>query len=472
MVTPKRAENQAAGPSDAVRRPPSLAEQAAFGAGGLSSAIFTTVPGLVLLYYLTDTLGVAAGLAGLVVAVPRLLDLLSNPMVGRLSDRTTTRWGPRRPWMVAGGLLLPLTFVLLFWSPWLGNAAAIWVACAFAAGGVCFAMFAVPWSTLPAEIGITDKARTTMMSWRVAFQAIGILIAGGLAPTIVEWQGGGTEGYRLMALFMAALIVLAVTVAVFLGARRSAQRATAVSETGSLRDAARLVRSNPALRTVLIVVILCEAAAATSLASVPYIADHVVGSPDATTYVFISVIVPMLLTMPLWSRIANRHTKRTALRWASIVFAVGAAVLLALPFTPPESRLIATLCATVVLGVGFAGTSMLPLAMLADAVAREAATSGLRRAGLLTGAANAAETVSGSLGAGLYALVLSAFGYHSYQPGQDGTQTMTAQIGIVAAVGGVSILALLAVNVVLRRDGRDGTTESTTAVDQALEPTS
>lgn len=437
--------------SDPLRRPPSIIEQAAFGAGGMASAIFTTVPGLVLLYYLTDTLGVAAGLAGLVVAVPRLLDLLSNPVVGRLSDGTATRWGPRRPWMVAGGLLLPVTFILLFWSPWTGNAAAIWVACAFAAGGVCFAVFAVPWSTLPAEIGVTGRARTTMMSWRVAFQAVGILIAGGLAPTIVESRGGGTEGYQLMALVMAALMLLAVVMAVLVGARRSTQRATATRETGSLRDGLRLMRSNPALRTVLIVVILCEAAAATALASVPYIADHIVGSADATTYVFVAVITPMLLTMPLWSRIATRYTIRTALRWASATFAIGAAALLVLPFIPSDSRLTAALGACVVIGVGFAGTSMLPLAMLADAVAKETAESGLRQAGLITGTANAVETVSGGLGAGLYALLLSAFGFVSSQAGDAITQTMTAQVGIVVAVGGVSILALGAVNVVLSR---------------------
>ena len=49
-----------------------------FGTGGLATGIFTTVPGLVLLYYMTDTLGVAAGLAGLVVVVPKLLDLVVN----------------------------------------------------------------------------------------------------------------------------------------------------------------------------------------------------------------------------------------------------------------------------------------------------------------------------------------------------------------------------------------------------------
>lgn len=435
---------------DSRGRPPSTIEQAAFGSGAIATGIFTTVPGLVLLYYMTDTLGVAAGLAGLVVALPRLLDLVSNPLVGRFSDRTISRWGPRRPWIAVGGLLLPVAFCALFFSPVMGNAAALWVGCAFAIGGLCFAAYGVPWATLPAEIGVTDRARTTMTSWRIAFQAVAILISGGLAPSIVEMAGGGVDGYRLMAVTMAGFMLVAVLVTVLVGARRSRLAAIAATDTGSLREALRLVRSDPALRTVLIVVVACEMAAATALASVPYIADHVVGSPDAVTLVFVVVVVPMLVTMPVWSRIANRFGKRASLRAATLVFGTGALVLLALPFTAPESRLVPTVCATLLIGVGLAGTAMLPLAMLADAVAHEAGMSGRRRAGLLTGAANAAEAVAGSLGAGLYALLLSVFGFVSAQAGENVTQTSTAQLGIVVAVVGIAVAAFIAANIALR----------------------
>lgn len=446
-----------------------MIEQAAFGSGAIATGVFTTVPGLVLLYYLTDTLGVAAGLAGLAVALPRLLDLLSNPVVGRLSDRTFTRWGPRRPWILVGGLLLPITFAALFFSPVTGNAAALWVGGAFAMGGVCFALYSVPWGALPAEIGVTPHARTTMTSWRVAFLALAILASGGLAPTIVEAAGGGSTGYRAMALVMAALMVVAVLFTVFVGARRSRASAVPTTEVGSLRDAVSLIRRNVALRTVVIVVMLCEAAAATALASVPYIADHVVGSSDAVTVVFIAVVAPMLVTMPLWSRIAGAVTNRVALRSATAVFAVGAALLLSLPFLPPEARLQLTFGAALIVGVGLAGTSMLPLAMLADAISEEADSSGVRRAGLITGAAGAAETVAGSLGAGLYAVLLSIFGFVSSQPGEAVLQTPIAQFGIVFAVGGVALLALLAVNVALNGYRIDGSASARASRDGGQE---
>ncbi|WP_236836572.1 MFS transporter [Blastococcus sp. KM273129] len=75
-----------------------------YATGSIGTAAFGTVPGLLLLYYLTDVLGVAAAIAGLVVFAPKAWDVLLNPWIGSRSDRTEGRWGPRRPWMLAGGL--------------------------------------------------------------------------------------------------------------------------------------------------------------------------------------------------------------------------------------------------------------------------------------------------------------------------------------------------------------------------------
>lgn len=439
--------------------PPSGFEQMGFGAGGLATGIFTTVPGLVLLYYMTDTLGVAAALAGLVVVVPKLLDLVVTPLAGRLSDRTVSRWGHRRPWMAVGGLLFPAAFALIFWSPFTGGAAALWVALSFAMAGVAYSVFVVPWASLPAEIGPDSGTRTTMMSWRIGFIALAILLSGGLAPVLVELAGGGVAGYRAMALCLAPVMLVGVVVATLVGARRSTSATSATSATsgtagtGSLREALRAVRGSRPLRTTFVVIMLCEAAAATALAAAPYIADHVVGSEDALVPLFIGMVGPLILTMPLWRRAATRYGKRAALLAASGFFATGAVALVALPlpFMPPDVRLLAAVGAVVVMGTGFAGTSMLPQAMFADAVAYEAGASGQRRVGLLTGASNAAETIAGSVGAGLYAAVLSVTGFVSSGDVQV-TQTSTAQLGVVAGVGVVAAVVLTGVVLVLRGD--------------------
>ena len=88
-----------------------------YALGSLATGTFGTVPGLLLLYFLTDTLGVAAGLASVTVLLPKLWDVFWNPLVGGWSDRTHTRWGARRPWMFAGSLILPVFFVAMFAAP-------------------------------------------------------------------------------------------------------------------------------------------------------------------------------------------------------------------------------------------------------------------------------------------------------------------------------------------------------------------
>lgn len=85
----------------------------AYGAGSVGAGIFSTIPGLLLLFYLTDTLAVPAGLAGLAVLVPKLWDIITDPIVGAWSDRTSSRWGRRRPFLLAGALTLPPCFVAL-----------------------------------------------------------------------------------------------------------------------------------------------------------------------------------------------------------------------------------------------------------------------------------------------------------------------------------------------------------------------
>src|SRR3954453_13266264 len=88
-----------------------------YGVGSIGPGIYSTVPGLLLLFYLTDVLGVAAGLASAVLFVPKLWDAFLNPVVGTWSDRV----GARRPFLLAGAITLPLLFVLLFSAPDLGD---------------------------------------------------------------------------------------------------------------------------------------------------------------------------------------------------------------------------------------------------------------------------------------------------------------------------------------------------------------
>ncbi|MFJ9040746.1 MFS transporter [Streptomyces sp. NPDC102406] len=151
-----------------------------YGLGSFATGTFGTVPGLLLLSYLTDVLGVAAGLAGLLVFLPKAWDVLLNPWIGSLSDRTTrSRLGPRRSWMLLGALTMPLCFA----APGLdGGPAALYVAVLLLLTASAYACFHVPYVALPAELTADPDERARVMSWRVAFLAVAILLSGALAP--------------------------------------------------------------------------------------------------------------------------------------------------------------------------------------------------------------------------------------------------------------------------------------------------
>src|SRR3978361_2118359 len=92
-----------------------------YGLGSVATGAFGTVPGLLLLPYLTDTLGVAAVVAGIVVFAPKAWDVVLNPLAGRISDRHVSPRGARRPFLLRAGVALAACFALLLAGPPLGS---------------------------------------------------------------------------------------------------------------------------------------------------------------------------------------------------------------------------------------------------------------------------------------------------------------------------------------------------------------
>ena len=119
---------------------------ARYAVGSIGTGGFATLPGLVLTYYLTDSLGVTALLAGVIVAAAKVWDVVIDPVIGALSDRDLARHGSRRRLMALGALALPVLFALTFAAPpQLGPVlGALWVLVAFVLTATAFSLFQVP----------------------------------------------------------------------------------------------------------------------------------------------------------------------------------------------------------------------------------------------------------------------------------------------------------------------------------------
>ena len=407
-----------------------------YGSGSVATGAFGTVPGLMLLPYLTDTLGIAALAAGVIVFAPKAWDVLLNPMAGRISDRTADPRGPRRPWLLRGGLALAACFALIFAAPELGSrgAEAAWVLVFFLAAATAYAFFQVPYVAMPAEITSSYDERTRLMTWRVAILAFTIMLAGASAPAIRD-AVGGRDGYRVMGVVMAVVIAIGV-VSSYVGTRR-APVGTAHPGPGSLRDQLAIVAGARDFRLLLTTFVVQALATGCMLAGVDYLASDVLEREGAATVLFVCFVGPALVLTPAWAALGTRIGKQRGYLLASLVLAGGAG-LAVLAQSAPAAVVFA---ATGLVGVGYAGCQVFPMAMLPDAAAVDARRTGSNRVGVYTGVWTAGETLGLALGPGVFALVLALGGYRSSTDG-DAVQPDSA---LTAITLGFSLLPMLLV---------------------------
>lgn len=402
-----------------------------YAIGSVGTAGYATVPGLLLAYYLTDVLGVAAGLAAVTVFVPKVWDVVIDPFLGHASDRSVQRRGSRRPFLLVGGLTLPVIFVLLFGVPsgLAPGAAALWVLVAYVLGATAFSIFQIPYIAMPAEITDGYDERTRLMSWRVAFLALGILLFGAGAPELRDAFGRGPSGYTQMAVVLAAVIMAGMLGCWWL--MRRSRILHPAEEEESLRAQLAMVRGNRDFVVLLSTFFVQALATASMLAAGQYYATYVLDDEDAVTVLFIALVAPSLLVMPLWAWLGMRMGKKAGFLVASLLFLAGASLLFGVSLA--DSPRAAVLGMVALCGIGYAGMQMFPLSMLPDTVSAATAVSGKRSAGAYTGWWTAGETTGFALGPALVLLLLAVMGFVSSRADEHVTQPDSAVTGVLLA---------------------------------------
>ncbi|MCA1780711.1 MAG: MFS transporter [Dermatophilaceae bacterium] len=382
-----------------------------YALGSVATGSFGTVPGLLLLPYLTDRLGIAAGVAGLIVFLPKAWDTILNPIAGRISDRSRNPGGRRRPFLLTAGIALAICFALLFMGPTSPRGlAATWVVVTFLACATAYAFFQVPYVSMPAEMTDDYDERTRIMTWRVAILALAILVSGGVSPAIRDALPTGWD-YRAVGLFVASLILVGA-----LGAWRGTRGVTMRSygeAGGSLGEQLRIVSRARNFRLLLITFVIQALAVGAMLAGVDYVARVYLGATGMSTALFVAFVAPAILVTPLWQRFGERRGKRTGYLLSSAFLGGGALLTL----VTMQVSLLALVLTTAVIGIGYAGAQMFPMAMLPDNAAVDGMRTGENRVGVYTGVWTAGETFGLALGPLVYAGVLSLGGYVSSTDG-------------------------------------------------------
>ncbi|GIF23824.1 Na+/melibiose symporter-like transporter [Actinoplanes tereljensis] len=369
-----------------------------FAAGSVGMGIWVSVPGIFLLYFLTDTLAVPPLIAGFALLLPNVLDIVLHPTVGQLSDADRAGRGSRRRLMFAGCAVV-LAFVALFAVPpgLTGVPAAAWVAVALIAGNLLYSFYQVSYLATPADLGIGYHERTRLMGFRNLVITVGVLLSGVAAPLLA-----GDDGYTRMALLLGAVMLVAMLAGITGVARLDRAAPGAPTEPGqrgrllaALRDR-QFRRLTGSYLTMAITMNLV-------LAAMPYFARYELGRPAFTSVLVAAFMAPAVLATPLWVLVARRWGKQRSLLTAQAGFVAGCLV----PAFGAAAGLPLLIGAMAVLGVAFAGMQLMPLSMVPDVVA----ASGKASAGSYTGVWTAAEATGGALGPYVYSACLAAGGF-------------------------------------------------------------
>jgi glycoside/pentoside/hexuronide:cation symporter, GPH family len=412
-----------------------------FGIGSLGIAILLNTVTTFFPALMTTVLGQSAGLAGLLLTISKLYDAVADIVIGMASDRTRSRWGRRRPYLLVGAIISGLSFLLIFIPPELDDAALVWwMGAALVIYSTGYSLFSVPYVAMAGEMTDGYHERTRLFSFRAFFITFGQIISSAGTAALISWAGGGSLGYAVMG-GVSGAILTATMLACFVGTRTA--RFVDVQPASPLTkgEAARALLTNrPFLLLMAIKIAQFVAIAVINTTKLLFLLNVAQVGYAGLIHLTLVQNVVSALSVPLWVRIARVMGKRNAYiaATACLTIVYGSWFFTGLGLTLPEIWWRGALN-----GVAAAGTTLLSIAMLPDVMEYDRLRTGLRREGIFSGIYTIVEKLGFALGAAVTGAVLSFSGYLPTTGGQLIQQPASAIAGLYAGASWIPAMLML-----------------------------
>ena len=354
--------------------------------------------------FYADELGLPLAVVGAAIAASRLLDVVTDPLIGSMSDRLETRWGRRKPWMVVG---TPL-FLVAVWQVFVPGESAstshllLWTALLY----LGFTMIDLPHKAWGAELSTDYDERSRVTSWREALSTAGQV---GLLAFVLVLGVRGVDGSaeQLRAIAWLILLGLPVLVAIAVISVPEGRPEVFANERRSFLAGLRLVARNPAFGRMIGCVLLFVSGIAIQGTLHRLVLADVMGDESSFPLMILLENLATLVAVPLWLWLSLRIGKHRALMVAALWLAA-LSLPLALLREGDTDLLIA---AIVVRGSSFASILFLANSIAADVIDVDTLASGEQRSGLYFAAWGMTIKLSLALGVLLGTTLPAAFGY-------------------------------------------------------------
>ena len=394
----------------------SVGQKAGWGLADMGIVVFVIVKQLLVLSFLTNYLNVPVGIAGLLTTSVLIFDIITDPIVGYLSDRTHSRWGGRVPWMVIGALILSGGIIGLFGVPQslslLGTL--IWVGGFFALATVGFTMVAIPYGATAGEMTQDPKERSTMMGFRMAFASVGILLGGAVIPQLA---GGTRDGHFIAAIYVAPIIILSIWGSLW--STRTAPRILSPSARGFMSTWLLVFKNKPFVILVCLYGIMTLAIALIT-AGLPFAAIYLIFdsgnsllSPASSalgilSLLFACFVFGSILSQAFWVWMSARLGKVSALIFGLVIYII---LLIAIFLSLPSVDIMLIAILFVVAGMTNGAYQQIPWAIYPDLMDITRSESGDAIEGAFSAIWLFGQKVANAIAPLILSLILALFGW-------------------------------------------------------------
>lgn len=381
-----------------------------WGVGSLGTiAAISSVSGFYL-FYLVVVLKMNPALAGTLIFVSKLFDVVTDPLMGYLSDRTSSRSGRRRPWLLASSALVGISIGLLFSVGELGLqstalAAAILGLLLFNA--LVLTMFNVPYLAMPAEMTDNYHDRSSLMSYRAMFLVGGSFAGNALAGLLIKHFGSGSEAYAITGWVIGAVIFLAMIIC-WRGTAGATFTTFKPTTMPAWNQARLLLVNRPFLVLGLLKALQFLQLAAGSVTMLFFLSAIMARDESALFTYGIGVVAATLVCLPIWLKVGKRLGKRAAF---AVSLCANIVVILSWLLANPQEPAYGLIIRAALAGTFTGGMLIFGQSMIVDVIAYDRKISGINREGLFSSVFSFLEKTTYAVGPLIVGLLLKAFGF-------------------------------------------------------------
>ena len=405
----------------------SLKEKIGYSLGDTASHFVWDMVGFWILIFYTDTFGISAAAAGTIMLIARFWDMFSDPIMGIIADRTKTRWGKFRPYILWMALPYSILAVLTFTTPDLGSTGkVIYAGITYFLLMTVFTAINLPYSSLGAVMTSDSYERAGLNSYRFIFAFVGQLIVSGTALTLALYFGGGdtAKGYQyILTLFGAiSLILFLVT---FKTTRERIQPPKEQQQ--SLKeDFKNLCKNRPWIILFFVGIVSFVMFAMQNL-SIAYYFKYYIGNEENVQLFNVIGTVALIVAIPFSKPLAQKFGKRNVFLASSLLSGFFFICL----YIPSANNLVLIYTFNILAKIAYAPAVPLLWTMLADTADYSEWKTGRRATGLVFSAATFAQKAGWGIGGALAGWLLAIF---QFTPNIEQTESAINGIKLMISV--------------------------------------